>query len=502
MSNEDAQAMRIDADCSRTYATTVIMRKERGMAAMRRSDETVARMHRIEGGIIPLGTRRNENVIGVPLAERMAFYSVPGVSIAVISGGEIVCARGYGVRDVDATDAATVETLFQAASISKPVTVIGALRLVEQGLLALDADVNEYLTTWKVPPARGWQPRLTLRQLVSHSAGLTVHGFPGYPRDAVRPTLVQVLNGVPPANTPPIRVDTVPGTQFRYSGGGTTIVQQLMTDVTGAAFPDLMRALVLDPLGMAASGYWQPLPESHWQAAATGHRTGGGPVAGRWHIYPEMAAAGFWTIPSDLARFAIAIQRAAAGEPGGILSQAMAREALTPQIARETGGHLGLGFMLSGSEEGRRFGHSGGNEGFRCLLTAYRDSGSGAVVMTNSDEGMPLVEEIFNAIAREFDWPEYLPGEPVAVPVAADLLDRYVGRYTLRPDVALTVTRTGDTLSVQPTGQAPLVFAPASETTFLSAVVDTKLVFVTTNTGAVTGVRFQQNGQEIIGSRS
>jgi CubicO group peptidase (beta-lactamase class C family) len=468
---------------------------------VQRADDSAARMRRVEGGIVPLDTRRKENATGVPLTERMAFYAVPGLSIAVIHGGEIVCTRGYGVRDAGAADAVTAETLFQAASISKPVTVVGALRLVEQGLLDLDADVNDALKGWKVPPVDGWQPRLTLRQLVSHSAGLTVHGFPGYPCAAALPTLQQVLDGLPPANTPPIRVDTLPGTQFRYSGGGTSIVQQLMMDVTGEAFPALMHALVLNPLGMATSSYRQPLPESHWQEAASGHRTGGGPVAGQWHIYPEMAAAGLWTTPSDLARLAIGIQRAAAGEPGGILSQAMARAALTPQIARETGGHLGLGFMLSGSEEHRRFGHSGGNEGFRCLLTAYRDGGSGAVVMTNSDEGTPLVEEVFNAIAREFDWPEYLPAPPLPVAVSPAILDRYAGTYMLRPDFALVVTRAADMLSVQPTGQSPLVFAPESETTFFSDVVSTKLTFVMTDAGVVTGVRFQQNGQEIAGSK-
>ncbi len=468
---------------------------------MQTADDSTARMRQVEGGIVPLGGRAHDRATGMPLTERMAFYSVPGVSVAVIRDGEIVCARGYGLREAGESDAVTRDTLFQAASISKPVTVAGALRLVERGILDLDVDVNDYLTTWKVPQTGRWQPRLTLRQLVSHSAGLTVHGFPGYPRDVPRPTLVQVLNGTPPANTPPVRVDTLPGTQFRYSGGGTSIVQQLMMDVTGEPFPDLMRALVLDPLGMTASGYLQPLPESRRHEAATGHWTGGGPVAGQWHVYPEMAAAGLWTTPSDLARFAIGMQRAAAGEPGGILSAHMVRDALTPQIVRETGGHLGLGFMLSGAEESRRFGHSGGNEGFRCLLTAYQDGGFGAVVMTNSDEGMPLIEELFSAIAREFDWPGYFPARPTLVVVAPATLDRYAGTYGLLPGFTLAVRRAGDALSVEPSGQSPLVFMPESETAFFSDVIDAKLAFVTTDTGAVASVRFQQNGREIVGNK-
>lgn len=465
------------------------------------ADEIAARIARVERGLTPLHMRPGDDALYASLAERMACYTVPGVSIAIIHDGEMVFAHGYGVREEGYSDTVTPATLFQAASISKPVAIVGALRLVEQGLLDLDVDVNDALKTWKVPANGDWQPRLTLRQLASHSAGLTVHGFPGYRRTAAIPTLIQVFDGAPPANTAPVRVDTVPGTQFRYSGGGTSIVQQLMMDVTGTPFPELMRELVLDPLGMTASGYLQPLPESRWHEAATGHWVGGGKLAGNWHIYPEMAAAGLWTTPSDLARLAIAMQRAYAGKSGGILSPAMAQEALTPRIARETSGHLGLGFMLSGPDDVPRFGHSGGNEGFRCLLTAHRDYGSGAVVMTNSDEGMPLVEEIFRAIAREFDWPGYLPEHPTAITVPADMLDRYAGTYQLRPGYTLTVTRDGNALSARPTGQPPLIFAPESSTTFFADAVETKLTFVTTDTGTVTGVRFQQNGREIIGNR-
>ena len=469
------------------------------------AEETAARMRRMEERIILLGTRGADDARSVPLMERMAYYAVPGVGIAVIQDGVIADARGYGVRQACTADAVTPGTLFQAASISKPVTVLGALRLVERGLLDLDADINDTLTTWKVPANADWQPRITLRQLASHTAGMTVHGFPGYPRDQAAPTLVQVLDGAPPANSAPVRVDTLPGTQFRYAGGGTSIIQQLMTDVTGEPFPALMRALVLDPLGMTASGYRQPLPEDRWPEAATGHRTGGGPVAGRWHVYPEMAAAGLWTTPSDLARFAIGVQHAFAGTPGSIVSQEMARAMLTPQM--EMPGrldhftHIGLGPFLVANGT-RRFGHSGGNEGFRCLLVADIEGGAGAVVMTSSDEGMPLVEEILNAIAREFAWPGYLPAQRKPTTNPTTILDRYAGTYHLRPGFMLTVTRDGDALRIQPTGQAPLRFVPESDTTFFSDAVDAKLTFVTADGGAVASVCFQQDGREIAGDRS
>ena len=461
--------------------------------------ETVAtRMQRIERALVPRHARPGDDTPAETLAAQMVYDSIPGVSIALIVDGAIAYVQGYGVRDAETRAPVTPETRFQAASISKPVAVLGALRLVERGVLDLDADVNDVLTSWKVPPSDGWQPRVTLRQLANHSAGMTVHGFPGYRRDAPQPTLLQVLDGMPPANTMPIRVDTIPGTQFRYSGGGTSIIQQLLLDVTGTPFPDLMRELVLEPLGMHDSGYLQPLPEELHDHAATGHRTGGGPLTGKWHVYPEIAAAGLWTTPSDLARFAIGLQRAYAGEPGSILAQPLAREMLTPQIVSDgrTGGlnALGIGPFLGGEGKTARFGHSGGNEGFRCHLLAYREGGYGAAVMTNSDAGSALVETLFDAIAREFDWPGYLPERPAPVTLPPEALERFAGVYALRPDFTLTVQRDGDALSVQPTGQPPLRFTPESATTFAADSVTTKLIF-DSDADTVRRVRFKQNGQ-------
>ena len=182
------------------------------------------------------------------VGERMAHYAVPGVALAVIADGEIAHEASYGVTDAGQSAPVTTETRFQACSISKPIAVLGMLRLVERGLIDLDADVNDVLTSWCVPPNASWQPRITLRQIASHSAGLTVSGFPGYRADAPLPTLTQILTGSYPANTPAVRVDTFPGVQFRYAGGGTMVLQQVLEDVTARPFRELMRELVLDPL--------------------------------------------------------------------------------------------------------------------------------------------------------------------------------------------------------------------------------------------------------------
>ena len=395
-------------------------------------------------------------------------FKVPGASWAVFEDGEIHQTGTAGLVEAGESAAVAPDTLFQAASISKPVAVLAMLKLVDRGLLDLDEDVNRKLTSWQVPPTGYWQPVVTLRQLASHSAGLTVHGFPGYRHDDALPTTVQILDGVRPTNTFGVRVDLIPGTQFRYAGGGTIVMQQLLEDVTGTPFRELVRELVLEPFGMSDSDYAQPLPPELHARAATAHDELGCPLDGRWHAYPELAAAGLWTTPTDLAKLAIGVQRTYAGTDDALLSPELARQMLTSQIAagQRIGGlgHLGLGFFLD--DTGQRFGHSGGNAGFRCHLLAYRDTGQGAVVMTNGDNGSWVVMRAFAAIASAYGWEGYpqdveLPDLP-ADEVLADL----VGPYRLDGRMAFTIERRGSGLEVTFDGQAPLRFMPRSATRF------------------------------------
>jgi CubicO group peptidase (beta-lactamase class C family) len=309
---------------------------------------------------------------GIDVPELLQKYKVPGASVAVVSNGKVEWARGYGVA-AEGGPAVTVDTLFQAASISKPVAAMAAMRLVEKGKLALDEDVNLKLRSWKVPGSE----TVTLRRLLSHTAGLTVHGFRGYAPGEPVPTLRQILDGASPANSGAIRVDIPPGSKHRYSGGGYTVLQQLIEDVTGKPFPEAARELVLAPLGMKNSTYEQPLPARLRGRAA---------LAGRCHTHPEMAAAGLWTTPSDLARVILEMQR-----PGRVLKPATVKLMLTPVM-----GDYGLGFGLRNGS----FGHGGANVGFRCMLTGRRD-GRGAVIMTNGDSGGAVAREFLKSIALE-----------------------------------------------------------------------------------------------------
>lgn len=362
------------------------------------------RLERVESTTIEVGGRPGDAPVRLSLAELMKTYAVPGLSLVVIENYKIVDTKAYGVIEQGSKIPVTPKTLFQAGSISKPVAAAGALSLVERGRLALDEDVNQKLKTWKVPENELTKTeKVTLRRLMSHTGGLTVHGFPGYDIDDVRPTLVQVLNGEKPANTAAIRVDIVPGTQERYSGGGVTIEQLLMTDVTGKAFPTLMRELVLDKIGMSDSSYEQPLPAERAAMTAGGTSMDGKSVHGRWHIYPEMAAAGLWTTPTDLAKFAIEIALSKQGKSNRVLSQRMTEEMLTP-VKDEAG----LGLFLEKDNPGQ-FGHNGADEGFQALLTMNAATGNGVAMMADSDNGISLMNAVLRRVVKEYGWNYKIP---------------------------------------------------------------------------------------------
>jgi CubicO group peptidase (beta-lactamase class C family) len=329
----------------------------------------------------------------------MHHYKVPGVSIAVIDNEKIDWSRGYGLADTATGQTVEIGTRFQAASISKPVTAMAALHFVEEGKLALDEDVNQRLVSWKVPPSDYTKTeRVTLRRMLSHSAGFTVHAVPGYAVGEPLPSLVDILNGKKSANAEPVVVDFVPGSKMRYSGGGFCVLQELLIDVTGKSFPVLMQETVLGKLGMTDSTFDQPLSASQTVYAATGYDEQGAPVPGRWRVYPEMAPAGLWTTSSDLALFAIEILKSREGEANRVLSSSMTRQMLTPQIA-------GMGLGIFTNRSASPFSHGGGNDGFRCLLAAFADSGKGVVIMTNSDSATNLIVEIVHSVAAEYGFP-------------------------------------------------------------------------------------------------
>ena len=341
--------------------------------------------------------------LGVP--ELLAQFSVPAVSVAVIRDFKIEWARAWGVKDVKTGDAATVDTLFQAASISKPVAAMASLRAVQDGRFTLDQDINTILKSWKLPARPTSSGEIvTPRMLMSHTSGTDDgFGFPGYLPDAPRPSIVQILDGVPPANRGSVRVGRPPMTGYKYSGGAVTIEELALTDVLGKPFPLIMREMVLGPIGMTNSTYEQPLPANRHAQAAHAHNQTGQPGDAPWRVHPEHAAAGLWTTPTDLAKFAIEVQQALAGRSTKVLSRTMAQEMVTPVGV----GPFAVGFTIAKEGEGWYFSHGGSNVGFRCDLIAHRSKGYGAVIMTNGDNGGRLISALREKISRAAAWDMY-----------------------------------------------------------------------------------------------
>jgi CubicO group peptidase (beta-lactamase class C family) len=368
------------------------------------SDNLAKRIARIENGLLPPVAINGKAVKPMSLADRMNFYHVPGMSVAFIDHGRITWTRTYGYADLATHSAVTTDTIFQAASISKPLTAVAAMGLVERGSLRLDVDVNTELKTWKIPQSAYTQSQtVTLRRLLSHTAGITVSGFRGYCLGDELPTLEQILNGAPPANTPSIHVDTIPGTLWRYSGGGYVITRQLMEDVTGEPFADYMKRAILNPLGMTHSTFVQPLPTGMRASAATAYDANGQPFAGgKFFVYPELAPDGLWSTPSDIARFAIEVQNEYSGKSTKLLKQSTVHE----MLERERD-DWGIGFQIEPPGHTNYFRHTGSQHGFKSTMVAFDQAGSqGIVVMINGDEGA-LRGEYIRAVAKEYSWPEF-----------------------------------------------------------------------------------------------
>lgn len=333
----------------------------------------------------------------------MEAYEVPGASVAVFNDFRLDYVEAHGVKSSASHEPVTEQTLFQAASMSKGVSAVGALSLVQDGTMSLDRDINDYLTSWRVPDNELLATeKVTLRRLLSHTAGTTVSGFRGYRYTEELPSLIQILNGEPPANSPPIVVDVVPGSRWRYSGGGYEVMDQAIRDVTGVPYPEFIRERVLQPIGMASSTYEQPIPTTMREATASGHYASGTAVPGGHHIYPELAAAALWTTPTDLARFLIELQLSLRGESNRVLSRENTQLLLT-----EVDHDYALGLDLWEHNGEPYFGHQGANDGFRGQMVAHRTAGFGVVILTNSDNGLELAEAVLRLIGEREGWPGY-----------------------------------------------------------------------------------------------
>jgi CubicO group peptidase (beta-lactamase class C family) len=445
-------------------------------------DAGAVRIERVENGLRTPVAVRGEAVRTMRLAERMRALHVPGVSIAVIDQGKIAWTRAYGLSDADSGRPVTPDTLFQAASISKPVTAVATLKLAAMGQVDLDENVNRRLRAWRMADSAltARQP-VTPRALLSHTAGLSEYNLPGHD-PAACPSLVQVLRGDAPSGNAPVAVEAVPGSRYAYSSLGYAVLEQYLDDATGRPFDVLAHDSVLAPVGMRDSLYAASLPAALAQRAASGHGLDGRVMAGRWRCHPEQAAAGLWTTAADLARFAIALQEAVQGRNAGFLSRRQAAELLTP-----VRNDYGLGFELDHQGKRRAFHHSGSNAGYKALMFGYADGGQGAVILTNGDGGWMLIEELMRSIAAEYGWEDYRPVERTAAPANTALFDRFTGAFAVG-NVVLHVERRGARLVLAgpPLGPDPVELVPAGDYDYFVREKDATLHF-DANSGANGG---------------
>ena len=451
----------------------------------------------VETGLRPTVTLQDEPREEWTIVARMARYKVPAVSIAVIAHGRVAWTKAYGVTEQGGSRAITPQTLFQAASISKAVAALGTLQLVEQGKLDLDADVNEYLTSWRLPrtPFTSTAP-VTLRRIMSHTGGLTVHGFEGYPVDEPLPTLIQILDGTPPANSPPVRSEAVPGMTSEYSGGGTVIQQLVVQEAIKVPYVQFLARNVLAPLGMTHSTFQQPLPAALAANAASGHDAAGSPIRGRWHVYPEIAAAGLWTTAADLGRYIVGVQHALLGQGNFPISRHMVEIMLTPQLRNA---RYGLGPAVWVAPAQGWFGHLGANAGFRGQVIGYLHQGIGAVVLTNGDEGLALCNEIINAVAAAYRWPDYLHAPKHLLHLGSDALAGYAGTYTSSKDGVVIEVKAGDgRLLVGAAGDDPHVFWPQGDNRFFLRELPVEVQFVLDSANRPREVHIFDDGLEIL----
>lgn len=455
---------------------------------------------------------QGERTLQLPLAQWMQVLAVPGVSIAVIDGYRVAWTKSYGVTTPGPHGSPiTPGTLFQAASIAKPVTALAVLHKVETGRLDLDADINRYLRSWKLPEGEQQAgENVTVRRLLTHSGGVTPGGFAGYDRTGPVPAIGQVLDGVAPASNAPARVVLKPGTEVAYSGLGYTLLQVALEDTLRQPFEAIVQETVLQPLGMQDSTFEQHLPGALQARVAPGHLGVGAIVEGGWRVHPELAAAGLWTTPADLAALVIDVARSSRGDKGKVISSDLARQALSLQ---QDG--MGLGFVVREDGAHGYFAHSGGNTGYFAHFEMLADTGQGIVVMANSDAGQALAALLIAGVANEYDWPlpdrrqvtglraerlfaqvDRVANQRTKVDVDPAVLSRYVGKYQLAPELMFDITLVDGQLRLRLGDQPQFPLFAESPSEFFLEAVDAQITFIVDDSGKPTALVLHQGGRD------
>jgi len=448
---------------------------------------TKERKKTTENGLLKSIVFEGEEPERMKLSERMAYYKVPGVSISVIDNFKIEWTKEYGVTQVNSQNPVTSETIFQATSISQVVSASGVLALIGQKEMGLDVNINDYLRSWTIPDNQFTQEdKVTIRRLLSRSSGLVPCEYEGVESIENKASLKQIFDGEKTEN-PPVYVANVPGTELEYSEAGFAILQNLLEDISGQSFADFMSEVILTPLKMERSSFADFLPEQLFADAAFGHNREGFPIKGKGHIYPVAAANGLWTTPSDLAIFMVELMSAALGRSQNVFDSELARLMLSVHI-----GNQGLGLFIAGEGDDLHFYLRGNNKGFSGFLVGYPVKGQGVVIMTNSENGEYLIDEILRAVADAYQWPHFLPEIKKYLRLDPQIYQLYEGLYEVNPTYQLSVSHEDYYLIIQPSGQKATRFFVENATNFFSTDPYIRIRFVRDSNGTVTGLVLKQ----------
>jgi len=446
------------------------------------------RMKRVEKGLIRAVYLKGLNPEKLSIYDRMQFYRVPGVSLAVMDNFALEWAKGYGMRSIATVEAVDTKTIFQGGALSQVLAALVTLKLVDEKLISLDEDVNHYLKSWKIPSYSVNRGRpVTVRDLLTHSAGFYEIEFQGYQPNQPLPSLVDIILGRSPALNPRIYPVYQPGSQRVYSEAGMVILQLLLEDVSGQEFSQLAEEKILQPFQLKMTTLRSPLPASLADNVARGYDRQGQPLAEGWKIFPEKAAAGMWTNPSDLILLSLKLIQIARGEEPGLISPQLIREMFVPWHGLQA-----MAFLVEGEGDDLHFYLEGHNPGYSALMVVYPSRGQGVAVMANSDNSLYLNEEIVRAVASNYDWPHFQPQEKTPYRLPGEIYQEYVGRYEVNPNYYLDVQHQDYYLIVHPSGQIPTRFYAETKSTFFAIDPFSQIQFLRDEAGKVTGLVLRQ----------
>ncbi|MGB5554831.1 MAG: serine hydrolase domain-containing protein [Flavobacteriaceae bacterium] len=427
-------------------------------------------------GQLEAGIRGQVKFLGEPenfssITNKMSEYNIPALSLAVMNKGKIEWADMYQNVNFPEEQKLDCASIFQAASLSKPVTFLAALRMHAAGEIDLDENIQNYLKDFELPQGKQTvENPVTFRNIFSHTSGISAGGYDGYSKDLAIPSDLAILRGNEGINTPAIAVISAPNEMLAYSGGGYTVAELALQDIYGDEFSNIMKKWILEPVGMEYSEFTQPLPDSKSDQVAKGYTQSGDVLDGGWRNHPEQAAAGLWSNAIDMAKFLIEIYKAYQGK-----SALFSQSDIQSILSHERDGHV-YGFLLNRNGDDIAITHYGGNAGYRTGMTISLTSGNGLVYLTNSDNGGALGNELLLSASQVYNWQHFKQINVQRKKVSSEILKGLAGKYKWNNQIDLSISFDENTDLIS-------LFFPNGDEYQLTPIRGDELDFIHPNTG-------------------